>query len=844
MHDHDMDAEISAIRVRSVNQVEKAAKQLFQVVKDHNNPTIQEMLDISNVYCYRHAEDSSDEDSDDEINPSRLPIVPSILVVVNEREFSAILERACNKLRSDGLVLVMDASRDQSSAAAAETTSNEVAVLIRKIAKAMELCSHAIYRSQVYARPDGATFTYVRMMDVTSYLHKLLANDCLRDGVIKHFQLLHKFLGHPACEIIEQLTFNNDLIEVSNGFCFSVIQRRFIPCPLVPSMRGKISPRAFVPYDCSTPPEPGHFRYAIVNSFEDPVTRVNFLNKFYQCLLASRMPHKVRKLVVVGPRDSGKTSWANVFHRVVPSEFIASITNERQFSAAMIKDDTQLVIVDEWSSQMMTSHLAKTILQGGWIVTAVKHGEPRQVLNNSPYYITSNNVPDFGDEHDNVGRRIQIFRTKSLPSTTTGMDKWVYDNAMHCIAWIADELAQNHQHIASEELWYEQSDPQDLTVSGNQGMSLFRVDHLRRIGLADLRNDEDTDNDSDILRTIHDRFAQERRAQRFRRRRQRRRRTSPASTDDDEDSQIVSDSVVRRSANCSPSMSDESQDDVAATGARQPNTSPPSGQPGSPAFSSGSDSAPSATRPATPPAHSSGTRAEIQSAHTPTSRQSQTKTLAISSQPSTSFAHAEESASSSSDATPSFVDAREDAVVVSATTVRKVQQHEIPDYPIETPQRGWAINTERYHKKVAQLVKHSFYKELSKAQVYSYQERLRKARLRRTLSETKFWQDADPEIDAFLLMLGQSRDVFNMVEFAHSYPQCSAHLDALRRKANVRVMSDRCPFAKAVAAFEQKAGEVQQPVEEEEELDRDGDPARPPLSSQSYWTKIKKWRPW
>ena len=173
----------------------------------------------------------------------------------------------------------------------------------------------------------------------------------------------------------------------------------------------------------------------------------------------------------------------------------------------MIKDDTQLVIVDEWSSQMMTSHLAKTILQGGWIVTAVKHGEPRQVLNNSPYYITSNNVPDFGDEHDNVGRRIQIFRTKSLPSTTTGMDKWVYDNAMHCIAWIADELAQNHQHIASEELWYEQSDPQDLTVSGNQGMSLFRVDHLRRIGPADLRNDEDTDNDSDLLRTIHDRFA-------------------------------------------------------------------------------------------------------------------------------------------------------------------------------------------------------------------------------------------------------------------------------------------------------------------------------------------------
>ena len=145
-------------------------------------------------------------------------------------------------------------------------------------------------------------------------------------------------------------------------------------------------------------------------------------------------------------------------------------------------------------------------------------------------------------------------------------------------------------------------------------MSRFQVDHLRWIGPADLCKAEDTD-DSDLLRIIHDRFVQERRAERFCRRRQRQRQTSPMSTDDDEDSQIVSDSVVRRLANCSPSMSDESQDDVATTGARQPNTMPPSGQPASPAFSSASDSAPSAP----PPAHSSRRLVGIQSAHTSTS---------------------------------------------------------------------------------------------------------------------------------------------------------------------------------------------------------------------------------
>ena len=484
--------------------------------------------------------------------------------------------------------------------------------------------------------------------------------------------------------------------------------------------------------------------------------------------------------------------------------------------------------------------------QGGWMVTAVKHGEPRQVLNNSPYYITSNNLPDFGDEHENVERRIQIFTTKSLPLTTTGMDKWVYDNAMHCIAWIAQELVQNHEHIASEELWYEESDPQNLIVSRDQGMSLFQVDHLRQICPADLRNDVDTNDDSDVLQTIHERFAQDHRAQRLHKRRQRRRGTTPVSSDEDEDRPIISDSVMQRSARCSPSMmSDESQDEVGSTGCRLPHTLPTSEPAVSPVFSSGSERpTPSTTKPVTPLGPSSVMLAGIRSADMSSSRQRQSNTVATPSQPSTSFAYAIEGASHSNEATASFVHAREDAFVASGTTVREIQQEEIPEYPLETPPRGWQINSKSYHKKVAQLIKYSFYKELSKAQVYSYQERLRKAQLRRTFSEKKFWQDADPEIDAFLLMLGQSRDAFNMEEFADAYPQCCSHLAPLRKKANVRVMSDRCPFAKAVATLKQKRGKVPQPVQEEEEFDRDGDPARPPLSSQSYWTKIKNWRPW
>ena len=146
---------------------------------------------------------------------------------------------------------------------------------------------------------------------------------------------------------------------------FFIKFRSFIPCPIPTSKLGKISPRAFIPYDHTTPPDPQYFEEAILNSFPDDEERVRFLNKFYQCFAAFNMPHEVKKLVTAGPKDSGKTSWSNIFHRIIPSSAIASLTKEKQFSAAMITNETQLVITDEWSANTMESDLAKSILQGG-----------------------------------------------------------------------------------------------------------------------------------------------------------------------------------------------------------------------------------------------------------------------------------------------------------------------------------------------------------------------------------------------------------------------------------------------------------------------------------------------
>ena len=89
------------------------------------------------------------------------------------------------------------------------------------------------------------------------------------------------------------------------------------------------------------------------------------------------MPHKVRTLVVKGPKDGRKTTWASVFLGIIPMKFVASITQEAQFSLSMINEDTQLVFLDKWSDRTLASDMAKVALQGGFMVQAIKHGKPR-----------------------------------------------------------------------------------------------------------------------------------------------------------------------------------------------------------------------------------------------------------------------------------------------------------------------------------------------------------------------------------------------------------------------------------------------------------------------------------
>ena len=180
--------------------------------------------------------------------------------------------------------------------------------------------------------------------------------------------------------------------------------------------------------------------------------------------------------------DSGKSSWINVLLGIIPKTDVASITQERQFAAAVIEEHTQLVVLDEWSEYTLQSDMAKSVLQGGFMVKSVKHKTAKCIRNKAPFYITTNQLPNFGSEDINVQRRIVYFKTSSLQNTCTNADKWMKANCMHCIAWLISEIEKYKKFVDPDELWYEQNEHVEQSDT-----ELFHLDEIKILKESDLK---------------------------------------------------------------------------------------------------------------------------------------------------------------------------------------------------------------------------------------------------------------------------------------------------------------------------------------------------------------------
>ena len=108
------------------------------------------MLDVSNVYCFRNAHDSSCDSNEEDVDnllhsvSTRFPLVPYCLVVVNVHEFGDQLTRAIAKLQSDSLVLETGERPVVDLDNSCFASKNEIAKTIRQIEKVMPICHRVI----------------------------------------------------------------------------------------------------------------------------------------------------------------------------------------------------------------------------------------------------------------------------------------------------------------------------------------------------------------------------------------------------------------------------------------------------------------------------------------------------------------------------------------------------------------------------------------------------------------------------------------------------------------------------------------------------------------------------
>lgn len=146
--------------------------------------------------------------------------------------------------------------------------------------------------------------------------------------------------------------------------CFKLSSRQYIRTPFTPADFLKQTPRCYHNYTITGSPDGGYFASSIINSFPDLYMRTNFLNHFYQCLLCGQLPIKSKKLVTVGPSDSGKSSWARILFGLTAKTNVATISKEKTFGTSLLKENTQLIFIDEWCNDTLSSDMAKILFQG------------------------------------------------------------------------------------------------------------------------------------------------------------------------------------------------------------------------------------------------------------------------------------------------------------------------------------------------------------------------------------------------------------------------------------------------------------------------------------------------
>ena len=145
----------------------------------------------------------------------------------------------------------------------------------------------------------------------------------------------------------------------------------------------------------------------------------------------------------------------------------------------MIKEETEIIFIDEATPTTMDIDDWKILTQGGYAAYDVKYQTAKSFINKCPMLITAQKPLEFSP-HDQpaMDRRLQTYVFQSLPSPHKSASSWMRKHPMDCIAWASLRARDDDEYIleSSEE------------SSGTEEGRLTRLDKdaIRRLQLNQL----------------------------------------------------------------------------------------------------------------------------------------------------------------------------------------------------------------------------------------------------------------------------------------------------------------------------------------------------------------------
>ena len=488
-------------------------KELYKLLKDHKNPFMQDLVTFS--YQYFYAKEAQDI-LDDSLSPSQMEFDCGTENVVRIKcvlpSYQPCLSNAIGKLMEAKLKLDVLGISTSSTVHATQPNcdplqaerrlSDKLTVLINDIDIAMKNLNYGLYRGKVYRKINQAKYTFAFKCEPRAFINSLAANEFYKARLLVNMRKVIDLMSDPYCEVICSLTVDYDLIEVNDGMCWSIRERKFIECPIPESKIGKISPRAFCQYDSTKQPEPKYFQQILENSL-DAQEQANFCEDFLKLLNYNRKQHKDKVPCLVGESNSGKSSLFFPILGIVHHSNIATITKQRAFNKAMITKFTEVIFMDEATESALTIDDWKTLTQGGFAAFDVKYSTARAFINRCPMLITSQKKLNFGSSEDQkaMNKRLHTYKFKSLPHPKKRAANWLTQNPMDCIVWASMKAALFHDDEGNS------SCDEDLgTVEEEGQLEENEKEALRSfspVESANLRSD-DFNNDESNVQLLHE----------------------------------------------------------------------------------------------------------------------------------------------------------------------------------------------------------------------------------------------------------------------------------------------------------------------------------------------------